>query len=66
MVDRCTSENKRGEVPLLPNDSNIAKKRAEAELARIMPNAGNVTEGNVSVANRPPECPVVTPNLKGL
>ena len=55
MADRCTSESKRGKVPLSPSDSNMAKERAEAELARIMPNAGQVTEGNVSVANCRPD-----------
>ena len=30
--------------------ANIAKERAEAELARIKPNAGNVTAGNCELA----------------
>ena len=66
MVYRCTSESKRGTFPLLSSDSNIAKERAEAELARIMPNARNVTEGDGSVANRLPRCTGVAPPLKDL
>lgn len=50
----CTSESRNQTIVWIMPD--IAEESAEAELARILPNASNVTEGNadnVSEANPP-------------